>query len=359
MLSGELNMSRTIISMRNLRLFLLLPALSVMVFAGCKDDDNSTQPEKQIEFVIPPGFPQPVYQFTDNAVTNERFELGRKLFYDPILSRDNSISCGSCHQQAGAFSHIDHKVSHGIDDLNGTRNSPSLFNLAWHSNFMWDGGINHLDIQPIGPIQNPVEMDETLANVITKLRASTEYKTLFKNAYGSDSITSQMMLRAMAQFMAVMVSADSKYDKFMRAEAGGTFDAQELNGLNLFRQKCASCHTEPLFTTFEYKNNGLDSVFTDLGRALITLDPNDEGTFKIPSLRNVELSYPYMHDGRLKNLERVLDHYSTGVKQSPTLDPSLASGIPMTAQEKADIIKFLRTLTDHTFTSNPDYSEVN
>jgi cytochrome c peroxidase len=203
-------------------------------------------------------------------------------------------------------------------------------------------------------------MDETLGNVVAKLNASSTYKNLFLNAYGSDSITSQMMLRAMAQFMGVMVSSNSKYDKFIRGEAGGTFDAQELNGLDLFRQKCASCHSEPLFTDHSFRNNGLDSVFTnDPGRAHITLDPNDEGKFKVPSLRNVELSYPYMHDGRLKTLEKVLDHYASGVKNSPTLDPLVSGNIPLTVQEKADIIKFLKTLNDYTFTSNPNYSEVN
>ncbi|MBP9083839.1 MAG: c-type cytochrome, partial [Bacteroidia bacterium] len=189
---------------------------------------------------------------------------------------------------------------------------------------------------------------------------SNTYKNLFLNAYGSDSITSQMMLRAIAQFMGVMVSSNSKYDKFIRGESGGTFDAQELNGLDLFRQKCASCHSEPLFTDHSFRNNGLDSVFiNDPGRAHITLDPNDEGKFKVPSLRNVELSYPYMHDGRLKTLEKVLDHYASGVKNSPTLDPLVSGNIPLTVQEKADIIKFLKTLNDYTFTSDPKFSEVN
>jgi len=330
----------------------------LLIFQACNDDDNNHEQE-QIEFVIPPGFPAPVYQFANNAVTNERFALGRKLFYDEILSRDNTISCGSCHIQAGAFAHIDHKVSHGIDDLLGTRNSPAIFNLAWSTNFFWDGGVNHIELQPIGPIQNPVEMDIPLADAVQKLRASAEYRALFEVAYGSDSITSQMMLRAIAQFMAVMVSADSKYDKYIAGETS-LFDAQELNGLNLFRQKCESCHAEPLFTDVSYRNNGLDSVFTaDYGRSVITLDPNDDGKFKVPSLRNVEVSYPYMHNGKVKTLEKVLDHYASGVKNSSTLDPLLAGGIPLTIQEKADLVKFLKTLTDHTFLNNPDYAESN
>jgi len=339
----------------------ILLVLFVLLFTSCKKDkDDTTTPVQDIAFVIPPGFPAPVYQFTDNAVTNERFELGRKLFYDNLLSRDNTVSCGSCHQQPGAFSHIDHKLSHGIDNLNGNRNSPPIFNLAWHSEFFWDGGVNHIEVQPINPIQNPVEMDETLANVIAKLNANAQYKTLFKEAYGSDSITSQKMLRAIAQFMAVLVSADSKYDKFMRGEPGGQFDAQELSGLNLFRQKCASCHTEPLFTDLGYRNNGLDTVFTDdPGRYIITLDPADEGKFKVPSLRNVEVSFPYMHNGSVKNLDKVLDHYISGVKNSPTLDPLLVGGIPLNAQEKSDIIRFLRTLTDNTFLTNPRFSDPN
>ncbi len=340
------------------RIPLLMLVSLTLAFTSCKDDKDDPEPPRNITFVIPPGFPAPVYKFTDNAVTNERFALGRKLFYDEILSRNNTISCGSCHLQAGAFSHIDHKISHGIDDLEGIRNSPPIYNLAWHSNFFWDGGVNHIELQPINPIQNPVEMDETLGNAVLKLRASAEYRKLFEQAYGSDSITSQMMLRALAQFMAVMVSADSDYDKYMRGETS-LFDAGELNGLSLFRQKCASCHTEPLFTDLGFRNNGLDSVFTsDPGRSGITLDPADDGKFKVPSLRNVEVTFPYMHDGSIKTLEKVLDHYSSGVKNSPTLDPLLAGGIPLTPQEKTDLVKFLKSLTDHTFLSNPDFAEV-
>lgn len=342
-------------------LYLVAVAITTTFMSGCKDndDDDPTPTNEVISFQVPAGWPQPVYQFTDNEVTNDRFYLGRRLFYDPILSRDSTISCGSCHLQAGAFSHIDHKVSHGIDNLNGTRNAPTIYNMAWMTSFFWDGGINHIEVQPIGPIENVVEMDETLGNVVSKLQANSNYRNLFLKAYGSDSITSQAMLRALAQFMAVMVSSNSKYDKFMRGDAGVSFDAQELNGLNLFRQKCASCHVEPLFTDMSFRNNGLDSVFTaDEGRAHITLDPNDLGKFKVPSLRNVEVSYPYMHHGKLNSLEKVLDHYASGVKNSPTLDPLLTGGIALTTQDKADIIKFLKTLTDNQFLSDPRFSEV-
>ncbi|MFM7078346.1 MAG: cytochrome-c peroxidase [Bacteroidota bacterium] len=341
--------------------FPILVIVASMIVFGCGDKDRETpQAPGPISFQIPAGFPSPVYDFNNNEVNRKRFELGRKLFYDPLLSRDNTISCGSCHQQEGAFAHIDHRVSHGIDNLNGTRNSPALFNLAWHNSFFWDGGVNHIEVQPISPIQNPVEMDETLANVVQKLQNSSTYRSLFLDAYGSDSITSQMMLKAMSQFMALLVSADSKYDKYIRGESGGSLTAQELNGLNLFRQKCASCHVEPLFTDLTFRNNGLDSVFVDdPGRAMITQSPSDSGKFKVPSLRNIELSFPYMHNGSLNTLDKVLNHYASGVKNSPTLDPLLNGGMQLSTQEKADIISFLRTLTDHKFVTNKEFADPN
>ncbi len=321
---------------------------------ACQDDDSD--PQSGIRFTYPVSWPTPVYKFTNNAVTNERFALGRKLFYDKILSRDNTISCGSCHQQAGAFSHIDHRVSHGIDNQNGIRNAPPIFNLAWHTNFFWDGGVNHLELQPIGPIQNPIEMDETLAHVIQKLNASVQYRGLFQQAYGSDSITSQMMLRAIAQFMAVMVSSGSRYDDYAKGNEQA-LSASEKRGLNLFRQNCASCHKEPLFTDLTYRNNGIDATFSDSGRARITLNPSDMGKFKVPSLRNVEVSYPFMHDGTVNTLEEVVEHYASGIVASATLDPLLAGGIPLSTQDKSDLLDFLKSLTDQKFLDNPDYAE--
>lgn len=310
---------------------------------------------KDLKFEIPEGFPQPHYNFEGNEVTKERFELGRKLFYDPILSRTNTISCGSCHQQFSAFSQIDHPVSHGVDDLLGTRNSPVLFNLAWHKEFMWDGGVNHIEVQPFAPIENPVEMDETLLNVIQKLNASNNYKKLFKEAYNVDSASTKYMALAISQFMAMMVSADSKYDKFIRNEE--TFSADENEGYQIFQQKCATCHKPPLFTDLSYRNNGLDDTFQDEGRKMITQNISDLGKFKVPTLRNIALSYPYMHDGRLITLDQVLEHYNSGIKQSSTLDPILQNGITLTADDKAKLKSFLNTLTDNTFTKDKRFSE--
>lgn len=336
-------------------------AISVAVTTlvlSCRRDPEVIAPETvSYEFKVPDGFPQPVYNFENNTITEAGFKLGRKLFYDPILSRDNTIACASCHQQASAFAHTEHRISHGIEDRLGTRNAPPVYNMVWHTSFMWDGGINHIELQPAGPISNPVEMDESLPNAIAKLSALSAYREMFREAFGSDTITSQRMFRAMAQFMGLMVSSDSKYDKYMRGEA--TFTPQESNGLSLFIAKCSSCHTAPLFSDFAFRNNGLsvDPTINDSGRAHITHSSLDLHKFKTPSLRNVELTSPYMHDGRFFTLEQVLDHYTSGIVTSSTLDPQLTSGIPMTAQEKTDIIAFLKTLTDRTFTSDHRFSE--
>jgi cytochrome c peroxidase len=344
------------------RSFLLSACITAVTLyslvSGCRRDPEIIAPVKETyEFKVPDGFPQPFYNFQDNTVTEAGFKLGRKLFYDPILSRDNTIACATCHQQASAFAHTEHRFSHGINDLLGKRNSPSLYNIAWYPSFMWDGGINHIELQPAGPIGNPIEMDETLPNVIAKISALQAYRTMFKDAFGSDTITTQRMFRAMAQFMGMMVSANSKYDQYMRGEA--TLTASESNGLSLFTAKCSTCHPAPLFTDYQYRNNGLsvDPTLNDSGRAHITLNPLDLHKFKTPSLRNIELSSPYMHDGRFFTLEQALNHYTSGIVTSPTLEPQLTGGIAMTAQEKTDIIAFLKTLTDRTFTSDHRFSE--
>jgi cytochrome c peroxidase len=292
---------------------------------------------------IPPDWPKPAYDFSKNPLTKEGFELGRHLFYDPLLSRDQTISCASCHLQATGFTHVDHELSHGIDDKLGTRNSMTLMNLAWSKHFMWDGGVNHLDVQPLAPLNSPVEMDESLENVVKKLKSSRKYRALFFNAFGDSLATGQKVLLAFSQFMLQLQSSNSKYDKHIRNEEGGTFTAQETNGLRLFRVHCASCHPEPLFTNNGFEKNSLpiDTTLNDFGRMLITQKPQDSLKFKVPTLRNIQFTFPYMHDGRFKKLREVLNHYGSSTQ--------LPQPIVLSAEEKVDLIAFLLTLSDREF----------
>jgi cytochrome c peroxidase len=298
----------------------------------------------------PDYFPTPVYDFTNNELTKARFLLGKKLFFDPQLSSDGTISCNSCHAQVHGFA--DHNVSFsaGVNGALGNRNSPSIANMIWSPSFMWDGGVNHIEVLSVAPITNPVEMNETMSNVVKKLNQSETYKKDFKAAYGKEVITDQDLLRALTVYMSMIVSCDSKYDQVKQGKTNFTSD--EVSGYELFKQKCASCHTEPLFTNHQFVNNGLDSYFTDSGRAKITFNPADNGKFKIPSLRNVELTYPYMHDGRFWSLIQVLDHYEHGIQSSETLAPELKNGISLTSSEKKQLIAFLKTLTDYHLLSN-------
>jgi cytochrome c peroxidase len=331
-------------------------SLLFVSLSSCKKEDDN----KDIVFEVPANFPSPTYNFSNNPVTKAGFELGRKLFYDPMLSRDNTISCGSCHIQTAAFTHHGHGLSHGIDDLLGKRNSPPVMNMAWSETFFWDGGVHNLDLVTPNPIENPVEMDLKFSVALDKVRNNSDYKKMFKAAFGSEEVTSAKFLQAMSQFMNMLVSANSRYDKYVRGE-GETLSSDELEGLNLFKQKCSSCHSTDLFTDNGFHNNGLSSTFPDSGRYNITLSANDLGKFKTPSLRNIEKTKPYMHNGSIGSLESVLNHYASGVKQSATLDPLLQQngqlGIPMTEDEKAKIILFLKTLTDTEFLKDRRFSE--
>jgi cytochrome c peroxidase len=308
-------------------------------------------------FYVPKNFPQPLYDFANNPLSKEKIELGKILFYDPILSKDNTISCGSCHLSYTAFTHTDHDLSHGIDNRIGTRNAPSLANLAWSKNFMWDGAVHHLDMQALAPISNHDEMDETLSNVVSKLQQSKKYRKLFYNAFNDSVVTGEHALKAISQFMVTLISANSKYDKVIRKEAGFSFTEYETKGYELFKTNCASCHKEPLFTNNEFENNGLepDKYLNDGGRIKITKNIDDSLKFKVPSLRNVELSYPYMHDGRFKNLQMVLFHYTESIYQSPTLSHQLKNKIVLSENDKTNIISFLKTLTDEAFLQNPKF----
>lgn len=303
-------------------------------------------------FRYPDYFPEPVYPFLANPLREPAISLGRALFYDPLLSLDNTISCASCHSSYNSFAHTDHALSHGINDSIGLRNAPALLNLAWQPAFMWDGAIHHLDMQALAPIESPIEMGETMEQVVHKLAATSYYPALFQEAFGDTSVTGERVLKALAQFQLTLVSANSRYDQ-MRAGTY-TFSPQEQRGYALIQQHCASCHPEPLFSHYGYSSNGLpvDTLLGDSGRYRITGVSSDSLLFKVPTLRNLKYSYPYMHDGRFKNLRQVLQHYTVGVQP---VAGGLQKPIILDAEEKADILAFLSTLNDSTFVFNPNF----
>lgn len=347
-----------------IKLFIILSLLSASLsvsrsFESCK---KNHVPFKKITGTplkqeIPPGFPAPVYTFQNNPLTGEGFILGRKLFYDGKLSKDGNFPCASCHQQYAAFATFDHPLSHGFDNQFSNRNAPAIFNEAWQKEFNLDGGVNNIEVQPLAPITAHNEMSETLENVISKIKADTSYARLFNAAFGDNTINSQRILKALAQFTVSLVSANSKYDKVKRGEASFLF--YEQHGYELFQTHCATCHPEPLFTDFSYRNTGLaaDTSLKDYGRMKITNDPKDSLKFKVPSLRNVAVSSPYMHDGRFWYISQCIRHYRDGIKKSPIVDPLLINGIQLTEREIADVNSFLRTLTDSSFLRNPRYAD--
>lgn len=297
---------------------------------------------------FPKYWPKPTYNFSKNPLSRQGIALGRRLFYDPILSRDSTVSCSSCHLSFTAFTHVDHGLSHGIEDRIGTRNSPALMNLAWSKSFMWDGAVNHLDFQALAPISHPAEMDHSIEIVVQKIQAKPGYKALFFNAFGDSLVTGERLLKAISQFELTLISANSKYDRMISGEE--KYTAQEQSGYQIFQQNCASCHAEPFFTNHNFEKNGLplDSTLNDGGRMKITGQPSDSLKFKVPTLRNIEFSYPYMHDGRFKKLREVINHY--------TQTTALEQKIELSAYEKVDLLAFLLTLTDREFLFNPDFS---
>lgn len=325
-------------------------------FTTCQDV-NLQKAKNPYEFIAPSNFPEPTYTFYNNSITEEGFKLGRKIFFDPILSIDGSISCSSCHHQEFAFADSPQSpFSIGVDGLVGRRNAPALANLAFMNEFFWDGGVTHLDFVPINAIESPVEMSEDIARVVAKIKNDAEYPALFEAAFKTTEINMPLLMDALAQYMLLMVSNNSKYDAYLKGEASLT--AQELKGLQLFDQKCESCHAGILFTNQAYFNNGIDAVFSDSGRATISANPLDIGKFKVPTLRNVSLTAPYMHNAKFNTLEEVLNHYDNGLIRSNTLALSLIQangdlGIPLSTEEKEAIIAFLETLTDYELLNNP------
>jgi cytochrome c peroxidase len=355
-------------------------AVTVLLVA-CKKDETEQQANTSAVKYDPTlytlnhtGFPAPPIA-DDNLLTIQGVQLGRMLFYEKMLSGNNTQSCGTCHQQQFAFTDTA-KLSVGIHGLLGKRNSMTAVNMAWNTGgFFWDGRANLLRQQALMPIQDELEMDETLDNVITKLSASKTYRDQFMRAFGSEEITANKIALALEQFMNSIISNDTKYDKYRRGEL--TLDSSEERGRVLFFAEynpsfpelsgadCAHCHSGPNFSNNRYMNNGTKSEaeITDIGRQGVTGNINDKGKFKVTTLRNIALTPPYMSDGSIQTLEEVIDHYNNGLKESATLDPALRftreKGLMLSAQDKADLVAFLKTLTDYSLLNNTVYSDPN
>lgn len=294
----------------------------------------------------------------DNPLITERVELGKKLFHDPILSADNTISCASCHKEPLALSdNLPQSV--GIDGQLSRRHSMPIFNLAWKDRFFWDGRAPSLRAQALMPIEDPTEMGETLPNVVKKLKAAPHYTGAFIKAFGSGAITPENIGLALESFLLSQTSYDSKFDQAIAGKA--TLTTEEQRGLELFMTEfeprsrqygadCFHCHGGALFTDNRFHDNGLASIAEDRGLFETTGKSSDENKFSTPSLRNVAITAPYMHDGRFKTLEEVIEHYSSGVNTRSTLDPNLAKhpggGIPLSSEDKSALIAFLKALTD-------------
>ena len=351
---------------------LLITCIAVVV--GCKDDN--VEPDGVMHDTTPyqlmyGSFPSPNIA-ADNQLTNQGVKLGRMLFYEKMLSGDGTQSCASCHLQEFAFTDTA-KFSTGIRGEKGGRQAMSVFNMAWHENeFFWDGRAHLLRDQSLLPIQDELEMDETLENVVAKLSGSQMYKDQFVRTFGNDEINSEKISLALEQFMNSITSTNSKYDDYLKDTT--VFNESEKRGLKLFTTEynqffpeqsgadCQHCHSGFNFENDQYMNNGLnaDSDNGDQGRQKVTNDPSDKGKMKVTSLRNIAITPPYMHDGRFKTLEEVIEHYNSGLKASSTLDPALeqtrATGLFLSEQDKKDLVAFLKTLTDKDLMTNPAYS---
>nr|WP_262904607.1 cytochrome c peroxidase [Hymenobacter lucidus] len=333
---------------------------------------------------MPKGFPQDVKIPADNPLTQEGVVLGRMLFYETKLSRNNTMSCGSCHQQSKAFTD-GRALALGVDGVPNPRGTMSLANILWEPTLNWEGAAISLETQALKPIENPVELHQSLAAGVGKLQQTDTYPPLFRAAFGSATITEANVLKALAQFERTLISSNSKYDKYLRNE--GPLTSQEIAGKVLFSSHpdptipvagadCMHCHNEGnrLFTSTDYTlgasssffNNGLDSNPADLGRFGVTGLAADRGKFRAPTLRNIALTAPYMHDGRFATLAQVLDHYSDHVaKDSPNLDINMLTSsnkrngtqLSLTATQKQQVIAFLLTLTDSTFIQDKRFSD--
>jgi cytochrome c peroxidase len=335
--------------------WLMVSVASVRALSGCHKTMN-TRGLTSVTLSVPAGFPPPVQLLQENPLTQEGIELGRRLFYEPLLSVDNEHPCASCHEQRAAFGTFEHDRSHGVFESHTLRNAPVLFNLNWYPYYHWDGAFQTLEAEAIHPLTGQTEMGEQYSHIKRKLEKVPYYRRAFREVFNTIEIAPYQILRALAQFTSTMISASSKYDQVKNGTA--TFTAQENNGYQIFKAQCATCHTEPLFTDFSFRNTGLsvDPSLKDVGRQRVTGKKEDSLKFRVPTLRNVALSSNYMHDGRFLTLQQCINHYRVGIINSATLDPLLRNGITLSDQAAIDLISFLKTLTDSSFVQNPKLS---
>jgi len=337
----------------------ILPLLCLLILTGCGTEPY-LPPQENVMIYRPEGFPALDIP-EENPVTRAGVNLGRQLFYDPILSGDSSQSCGSCHNQADGFTDNGLRWSVGIDGIEGDRNSMQLINLAWTKDFFWDGRSTSLEEQALDPVENPIEMHASWPDVVERLKRVSRYNIMFEQAFGPNAITKENAAKAIAQFERTLISADSRYHKWLYNRPGGELNESENRGRMLFfgeKAECFHCHLDVTFTDQAFHNNGLDRIFDEdnEGHFAITGDEEDMGAFRTPTLINIALTAPYMHDGRFQTLEEVVDHYSEDVQYSIFLDEFIRpSGFNLTQQEKDDLVAFLHTLTDAEFITNPDF----
>jgi len=324
-------------------------------------------------FVYPQNFGNRINIPADNSTTKQGVYLGRLLFYEKRLSANNTISCGSCHEQSKAFTD-GRSFSIGVDNVPTPRNAMSLTNLLWTRKFFWDGRAEGLESQAAIPMTNPHEMGQSLDISVKKINADKQYSPLFKLVYGDEKITADRIIKAISQFERTLISCNSRYDQYLRGAYQPT--KQEMNGMELFNNgpnpekairgaNCAHCHGGPKTYMELFHNNGLDSIPKDAGIETLTGLPSDRGRFKVPTLRNIALTAPYMHDGRFKTLNEVIDHYSDHVLESASLSTvfrgeSNETGgktLKLTPIEKRELVAFLNMLTDETFITDPRFSD--
>lgn len=337
--------------MTALRSRLVLVAFSLIVWSCSKQE----LPEP-VGYHAPPGFPEmsiPV----DNGFLAERVELGRALFFDPILSADSTRSCASCHIPAYAFA--DTAVfSRGIEDRLGSRNSPSLANVGYQVALLREGGVPSLEMQVLVPIQEQHEFDTNILVVAEKVRQIPFYRDLSERAYGRTP-DPYVITRALAAFQRTLVSGNSRFDRWSFQGDLNAMSPSAIRGLSLFQSErlgCASCHGGFLFTNQSFANNGLYEEYPDPGRYRLTGEESDRAVFKVPSLRNVAVTAPYMHDGSMKDLYEVVQHYQSGVKDHPNKSPLLRT-FQLTEGETNDLVNFLKSLTDEEFLLNPMFNQ--